>query len=130
MTPEQEQILVELRELAGREQEEEERFRDSDAYRSYWSARASQEEELHRLALRGKWEGLTPSVMAAAYSTGLPAVAPLSYQAMTEILRQAQELADKTVLELLREARIEELMSTRGLTQQQATELWFDETSA
>jgi hypothetical protein len=130
VTPEQEQILAELHELASREQEEEDCFRHSDAYRVYWAARASQEDELQRLALRGKWEGLTPSAMAAAYSKGQPALPPLSYQAMTAVLRQAQRLADTAVNELIREARIEELKHTQGLTQQQAAAQWLDETSA
>jgi hypothetical protein len=130
VTPEQEQILAELHELAGREQEEEERFRHSDVYRVYWAERASQEDELQRLALRGKWEGLTPTAMAAAYSKGQPSMAPLSYQAMTAIVRQAQRLADAAVVEVMREARIEVLMRTEGLSQEQADAQWLDEASA
>jgi hypothetical protein len=49
---------------------------------------------------------------------------------MTAILRQAQRLADAAVSEVLREARIEVLMRTEGLSQQQADAQWLDETTA
>lgn len=61
---------------------------------------------------------------------GQPALAPLTHQAMTAILRQAQRLADAAVSEVLREARIEVLMRTEGLSQQQADAQWLDETTA
>jgi hypothetical protein len=68
--------------------------------------------------------------MAAAYSKGQPSMAPLSYQAMTAIVRQAQRLADAAVVEVMREARIEVLMRSEGLSQEQADAQWLDEASA
>ena len=85
---------------------------------------------MQRLALRGKWEGLTPKTMARAYSEGDPSLTPISYQTMAAIVRQAEQQADRTVSEVIREARIEELMRLDGLTLRQANQQWFNETSA
>jgi hypothetical protein len=81
-------------------------------------------EEIASLVLRGKHAGLSHKQMAEALSGELGKV---THQRVQVIVQEAEQAASRAVSQLVEDARVDELMRDRGISEREAREIVLDE---